>query len=297
MRTRYGLNENLALRGSWSEGSRAPSLLALHASDSILYPYVCDTRTFTADLSECQRQQVELTSGGNPDLKPDEATSFSLGAETGFGPLSLSADWFAIAISDAPAELSAQTIIDLDNEGRLPPGTAVVRDGGLIARIESTKVNAGETDARGFNLGARTEWNAAGTRHRHRHALDACDPVRDSRGRRETAGRLSAQPRSRVASRKSRRPDRDLERLRKNPVSGIRRVPDATRGGIGHDLALRWRKPFGWSGMELTGGIHNVGDRGPSTDPTLPGSSGADTSLDSVRGRTLFLTVEVPFDP
>ena len=53
----------------------------------------------------------------------------------------------------------------------------------------------------------------------------------------------------------------------------------------------------GLSGMDLIGGVLNVGDRGPSTDPTFPGTSGADTTLDSIRGRTLFLTAKVSFDP
>ena len=51
------------------------------------------------------------------------------------------------------------------------------------------------------------------------------------------------------------------------------------------------------SGMDLIGGALNVGDRGPSTDPTFPGTSGADATLDSIRGRTLFLTAKVSFDP
>ena len=49
--------------------------------------------------------------------------------------------------------------------------------------------------------------------------------------------------------------------------------------------------------MDVIGGALNVGDRGPSTDPTFPGTSGADATLDSIRGRTLFLTAKVSFDP
>ena len=62
-------------------------------------------------------------------------------------------------------------------------------------------------------------------------------------------------------------------------------------------ITVRWRDAFGLSWVDLTGGILNVGDRGPSTDPTIPGSSGAYETLDSVRGRTLFLTAKVSFDP
>ena len=60
---------------------------------------------------------------------------------------------------------------------------------------------------------------------------------------------------------------------------------------------MRWQHAFGLSGMDLVGGVLNVGDRGPSTDPTRPGTEGAATTLDNIRGRTLFLTAKVSFDP
>ena len=60
-------------------------------------------------------------SSGNPNVEPDEAQSVSLGAVIGLGPLSLSADWFRIALSAVPARLSPQSIIDLEARGALPP--------------------------------------------------------------------------------------------------------------------------------------------------------------------------------
>ena len=158
--SRYGLHEALTLRGSWSGGSKAPSLYALHAREALGYPSVCDTRNLTGDPEDCDEFQVERASGGNPNLKPDEAESFSLGALTSLGPLSLSADWFRIGLSEVPAQLSAQSIIDLDAEGRLPPGAAVIREGDLITRIESPLVNSGETDVSGIDVRARSGWKA-----------------------------------------------------------------------------------------------------------------------------------------
>ena len=159
--SRYRLHEALTIRSSWGGGSRAPSLYALHARESLDYPRICDTGTLTGDPENCDVYQVERASGGNPRLKPDEAESFSLGVAASLGSISLSADWFRIGLSDMPARLSAQSIIDLDLEGRLPPGAAVIREAGLITRIESPLVNSGETDVAGLDLRARADWNAS----------------------------------------------------------------------------------------------------------------------------------------
>ncbi len=290
--SRYGLHEALTLRGSWSGGSKAPSLYALHAREALGYPSVCDTRNLTGDPEDCDEFQVERASGGNPNLKPDEAESFSLGALTSLGPLSLSADWFRIGLSEVPAQLSAQSIIDLDAEGRLPPGAAVIREGDLITRIESPLVNSGETDVSGIDVRARSGWKA-----------DWADLVLDARWSRVTRyeDRVADEvqpgdyPRNRVYA--SLRASRGgiTASWSVHSVSGYWNVRETARykAWMGHDITLRWRDAFGLSGMDLTGGVLNVGDRGPSTDPTNPGSSGAVETLDSVRGRTIFLTAKM----
>ena len=100
-------------------------------------------------------------SSGNPALEPDDAESFSVGAVTGTGPVSLSVDWFQIALSNVPSQLSAQSIMDLEAEGALPPGVAVIRDSrGLIDQIESPLVNSRETDLSGIDVRARIGWDA-----------------------------------------------------------------------------------------------------------------------------------------
>ena len=296
--SRYRLNDVVMVRGSWSGSSRAPGLNQLHR-ETIDYPFVCDTKTFAGDPKDCPIEQVERRSGGNPNLDPDDAESFSLGAGANVGPLSMSADWFRIELSDAPAALSPQIIVDQDAMGRLPSGAAVVRgDNGLIERIEQPVglVNSGETDVTGIDLRARTEWHAAST-----------DMVLDARwihvSRRE--GRVSGvkqpgdHPRDRIHA--SLRASRgDVTALWS--VYGLSGYWNSRRTArydrwIGHDVALRWQDAFGLSGMDLVGGVLNVGDRGPSTDPTSPGTEGAATTLDNIRGRTLFLTAKVSFDP
>ena len=292
--SQYRLHEALAVRGSWSEGSRAPSLYALHKSESLGYPLVCDTKTFTGDLKDCDEYQVQRASGGNPELEPDEADSLSFGAMTGLGPFSLSADWFRIRLSGEPAQLSAQSIINLDAEGRLPPGAKVQREGSVITRIESPLVNAGETDASGIDFRAGAGWKA-----------DWADMVLDARWLHVTRSESRVNgvvqpgdyPRNRVhASLRASRGDFSAS-WSVLAVSGYWNIRRSARykAWVGHDITLRWRDAFGLSGMDLTGGVLNVGDRGPSTDPTVPGSQGADTTLDSVRGRTIFLTAKMSF--
>ena len=61
-------------------------------------------------------------------------------------------------------------------------------------------------------------------------------------------------------------------------------------GWVGHDLSLRREDAFGIAGTEVTGGIINVADREPPEDPDDPGCP--DESFDSIRGRTLFVSVE-----
>ena len=294
--SRYRMNEAFAVRGSWSEGSRAPSLYALHVRDAPSYPRICDTRTHTGDLKDCDVFQVEGVFGGNPQLKPDEAESLSLGAVTSSGPFSMSADWFRIRLSELPARLPSQSIVDLDVEGRLPPGAAVIREAGVITRIESPLVNSGETDVAGLDLRARADWKA----HWADMVLDA-RWLHTNRYESRVAGEIDPgdYPRNRVhASLRANRGDFTAS-WSVYAVSGFWNIRETGRykAWTGHDIAVRWRDSFGLSGIDLTGGILNVGNRGPSTDPTAPGAQAADETLDSVRGRTVFLSAKVSFDP
>ena len=291
--SRYRLHKALTVRGSWSEGSKAPSLYALHRSESLGYPLVCDTKTFTG-VGVCDAQQVARVSSGNPQLKPDEAESLSFGAVTSLGPFSLSADWFRFRLADQPAELSAQSIVNLDAEGRLPPGAKVQREGALITRIQSPLYNAGETDASGIDFQARAGWKT-----------DWADLLLHARWLRMTRyeGRVNGvvqpgdYPRHRVHASLRASKGGFSANWSVLAVSGYwnNRRSARYQAWVGHDITLRWRDAFGLSGMDLTGGVLNAGDRGPSTDPTVPGSQGADTTLDSIRGRTLFLTAKMSF--
>ena len=290
--SQYRLHKALTLRGSWNRASRAPDLNALHQLEALSYPRICDRTTFTGNLEDCPRYQVERTFGGNPNLKPDDAESFSLGAVMSLGPFSLSADWFRIALSDVPTMLSAQSIIDLEAENRLPSGVTVTRDGDFVDLIESPLVNGGESDVAGFNVQGtmdwKTDWGDVGFAAYWSHLTE--NEVR-------VAGEIQPgdYPRDRVHA---------LLRANRGHVTANWSVIAVTgysnalgtgryKAWMGHNMTIQWRHALGVKGMALAGGILNIGNRGPSTATQQE----VDLTQDAARGRTFFLTAKISFNP
>ena len=290
--SRYRLHKALTLRGSWNRASRAPDLNALHQLEAISYPYICDRKTFTGNLEDCPRYQVERASGGNPNLKPDDAESFSLGAVMSLGPFSLGVDWFQIGLSEVPTSLSAQSIIDLEAAGRLPAGVTVTRDGDFIDLIEGSLGNSGESDVTGLNVQSNMDWKtdwadvvfAAYWSHITENEFRVAGEVQPGDYPRNRVHALLRASRGSVTANWS-----------VIAVSGYSNVLETARykAWMGHNVTIQWRDALGVKGMDLAGGILNIGNRGPSTATQQE----VDLTQDSARGRTLFLTAKISFDP
>ena len=228
----------------------------------------------------------------HPDLKPAKTESVGVGVTASLGAFSLGVDWFEIELSDVPAQLSAQSLVDLDAAGSLPPGARVVRDGGRIDRIVSPLYNSGETEIAGIELRASAAWET-----------DWAELAFDVRGLRTTryeswvAGlkQPGDYPRDRVHA--SLRASRGGVTASWNlhAVSGFWNQEGTGRyeGWTGHDITLRWHGAFGIDGLDAAGGVLNVGDRGPSTNPASPNNPLL--RLDSVMGRKLFLNATLSF--
>ena len=113
----------VTLRGSWSAGDQAPSMLHLHSTAAQDHPYVrcvpesgppprtCDTSNY--------RQVTRLTSG-NPELEPSRSERLSIGAEARRGPFYLVADWYWLTTSDLPGRHDATWA--MLNHPECPPG-------------------------------------------------------------------------------------------------------------------------------------------------------------------------------
>lgn len=101
------MNEVL-LRATLSKDIRAPSLFDLYAGDQVTISTVFDAST---GLQENLPQVI----GGNRDLEPEEADTFTAGivyTPESVPGLSLSVDYYSIEIEDAIGSLTAQQILN-----------------------------------------------------------------------------------------------------------------------------------------------------------------------------------------
>ena len=186
-------------------------------------------------------------------------------------------------------------IVDLKKSGQLPENADVILgDGNRISKIRSPLFNSGASVVSRVNVRAQTDWQT-----------DWADMDFEVRWIH------LMQPKSYVAGvpnpydTPSERVHATLLANRNNLtaswnvsfVSGFWNPRETYRykSWIGHDVTLRWENAFGKEKVDLTTGILNVGNRGPAIDPTRPGANGAVSTLDSLRGRTFFLTTKMSF--
>ena len=288
--SRFRFNENLTVRGSWSKGGSPPSLYALHHEKSLDYPYICDTINLGNPNDDCVEYQVQRENISNTNLKTDDSESVSLGFVKNLSMFALSADWFRIKLSKTTVSLPAQMIVDLKKGGQLPTNADVILgDGNRISKIKSPLFNSGASVVSGVNVRAQTDWQTDWAdmdfEVRWLHLMQPKSYVAGVPTPYDT-------PSERVHATLLANRDNLTASWNVNFVSGFWNGRETYRykSWIGHDVTLRWKNAFGKENVDLTTGILNVGDRGPATDPTRPGAAGAVSTLDSLRGRTFFLT-------
>ncbi len=175
--------DELLVRGSWSEGFRAPSISDLFSGQSDNFATVNDpctgagqaTSNRFAALTPAQRAncaaagvpatgaeqasgQIRSTVGGNPNLSPEVSTSKTFGFV--YNPeylpgFDVSVDWYNIQIDNSITSLGAQTIADAcilggaANQCRLItrlPGT------GAISGLLDVNTNGASDEITGYDL-------------------------------------------------------------------------------------------------------------------------------------------------
>jgi iron complex outermembrane receptor protein len=147
---RYQPLPSLTLRGSYSEGIRAPNLYEINSSSGLTTSTVVDTRACTAAGGNpadpaCLPIQVQQILKGGPDLLPEQSRTVSWGAV--WAPdnrFSIAADFYKVRIDNQIQNLGNQTVVDLEAQGfdLSRYSVALERDGnGRIVSVTSGSAN------------------------------------------------------------------------------------------------------------------------------------------------------------
>jgi iron complex outermembrane receptor protein len=142
------LDESVVLRASYSESFRAPSLANLTAPVTT----VLNTVSTVFDPVRGAALPFNLTTGGNPNLRPESGKNYDLGviySPKALPGLTLKADYYNIKIEDV---IVTPSIIEVMN-GTSPVGK-LTRDANLFPTVDVTVSNAGVIQQTGYDLGA-----------------------------------------------------------------------------------------------------------------------------------------------
>lgn len=147
--------ENLSLRGSWGTAFRAPSLHQLGLGRTDESPNLVDTARCNAVGLGCQPQEYTAVFEGNPNLGPEESSSYNLGVIYEITEdFSFSLDYYDYDIEDI---IDSDTQFVFTNFGtdpsvvqRIP--TADPNDPGEVVRIFDSFQNIGDLETSGLDF-------------------------------------------------------------------------------------------------------------------------------------------------
>lgn len=168
---------DLAIRGTWSEGFRAPNVNEAFAGKYGSFPIVFDpcssyqTSGVSAAIQQrCAQngvpasyvqydQQINATNGGNANLLPETSISKTFGfiySPSAVPNLSVQATYYHIAIDNTIQTFGAQNIINACYLTGNPADCALITRNsfGVVTRILDLETNIGSTLTDGIDLGA-----------------------------------------------------------------------------------------------------------------------------------------------
>jgi iron complex outermembrane recepter protein len=171
---RYQPVNEVLFRASYSEGFKMPSLRDLfgglnQSADSVQDFPGCAARNVAP--SACPRLQYDRFSGGNSELKPEKAKSYTLGMLVEpTDSVTLGLDYFSINKTDEIGLVLTQFVID--NVPYVPgatttlggnPAFSVARNaGGTITAVNTSQGNLGERKIRGVDVSGQVRIPIAG---------------------------------------------------------------------------------------------------------------------------------------
>ncbi|MCG7811887.1 TonB-dependent receptor [Alteromonas sp. MCA-1] len=165
---KWRINDDLLVRGTWSEAFRAPSLTELFSGNSDAFPPLTDPCNGGAaanpNLPGCAgipasyqqpNSQIRITTGGNAKLQAEEAESFTYGfvySPEAVEGLSITFDVFDIEVDNAVSSVGAQTILNACAETGETLCSLITRgSGGNVVDLFNGQINLGGQTTSGFD--------------------------------------------------------------------------------------------------------------------------------------------------
>ncbi|HWI82226.1 TonB-dependent receptor [Ramlibacter sp.] len=155
---------NLALRGTFAEGFRAPSSTENSASSMAAFggATVDDNARCAAGVPDalCKGVAPTFVQRGNPSLEPEKSKSWTLGAVWDITPkTSLTVDAWQIKRRGLPVIEDPQAAVDAGRVTRDPATAVTPGDPGAILSGFVVFQNSAESLTRGIDLEARHRWD------------------------------------------------------------------------------------------------------------------------------------------
>ena len=169
---------DLLVRGTWSEGFRAPSISELFAGQGDSFPTITDPCSdmlglgggvpasqsiinncvavgVPADGSYVQANaQIRITVGSNPNLQPELSESFTLGfvySPSWLDGLDITIDYYDIEITNSITSVGAQTILNACANNLALCNLIQRSSRGIVTDLLNAGVNIGGNDVKGVD--------------------------------------------------------------------------------------------------------------------------------------------------
>jgi iron complex outermembrane receptor protein len=138
--------EGLRIRATRSRDIRAPNFFELNAPISTSFQFLTDPRNSGSFLTSVQL-------GGNPNLVPEVADTFTIGAVISPARnVSLSVDYYDISLDGAVSTLGGQIIVNRCQAGATELCNLITRDaGGLLSSVRNVNLNLNSLKTRGVD--------------------------------------------------------------------------------------------------------------------------------------------------
>ena len=149
--TRLAPIRQVAMRGSWGQGFREPSLFELfsgrtHGLATISNPWNPEDRN----------PEIDISTGGNPHLEPEDSTAYNVGIV--YSPdflrgFTVSLDYWQLERSGSIANNPQDTVDRIFQGGTVYPGETVIRDAqDNILRVDTVFQNTAFSQTTGIDI-------------------------------------------------------------------------------------------------------------------------------------------------